>query len=267
MNPHPTAGGSHLTISADPQVEYRRFVRERGDHVARFRLAFRELQGPAVLDYGSGSGFAAFFLPSQEVSYVGVEPDETPLRWSREHLATSDSRLTFLPPTDFWSKSASGSFDLVMALEVIEHVSQPRELLRRLSGLVRKGGAMIVSTPNGNLSRGEPLLFQSPFHLTEFNPTEFVGLLTGLGSQMSVFKQYRVDRMDVVPQLVKWSLTNWDRVTQSTRVSGTNRHESSWLYRTWALLPSPSIMWRVRPYRPSDCHRRSFSHLVAVVNF
>jgi SAM-dependent methyltransferase len=43
-------------------------------------------------------------------------------------------------------------FDLIVATEVIEHVSDPGEWLRRIIGLLKPGGALIVSTPNYGLS-------------------------------------------------------------------------------------------------------------------
>lgn len=44
-------------------------------------------------------------------------------------------------------------FDVVMALEVIEHVAHPDAFLRALSTLVKPGGHIIVSTPNGGYVR------------------------------------------------------------------------------------------------------------------
>lgn len=42
-----------------------------------------------------------------------------------------------------------GRFDLVLALEVIEHVAHPDQFLRAIGALVRPGGHIILSTPNG----------------------------------------------------------------------------------------------------------------------
>jgi len=260
-------GGSHAVESGDPLLEYRRFVVRRGDHVSRFRFAFQRLQGRQVLDYGSGAGFASFFLPTNDTSYVGVEPDEEPLEWSRTHLATPDSRISFLAPSVFWDRTGDPAYDLVMVLEVIEHIPRPLDLLNRLSRLVRKNGVMIVSSPNGNLSKGDTRLFQSPFHLTEFTPSAFEGLLAGLGREVSLFRQYRLDHTDVLPQLLKSiGLQGGSPNNQETAVASRDRR-SHWLYRTWLLIPAPSFVWRIRPCPQSAFEQRSFSHLIAVIRF
>ena len=42
-----------------------------------------------------------------------------------------------------------GQFDVVLATEVIEHVAHPDEFVAKLSSLLRPGGAIVLSTPNG----------------------------------------------------------------------------------------------------------------------
>lgn len=44
-------------------------------------------------------------------------------------------------------------FDAVLATEVIEHVAHPDDFLRRCAALVRPGGCIVVSTPNGAYAR------------------------------------------------------------------------------------------------------------------
>ncbi len=46
-----------------------------------------------------------------------------------------------------------GEFDVVLACEVIEHVARPDRLLARIAGLVRPGGFLVMTTPNGEYIR------------------------------------------------------------------------------------------------------------------
>lgn len=48
---------------------------------------------------------------------------------------------------------AAGPFDVVLATEVIEHVAHPDDFLARLRTLVRPGGHIIITTPNGRFAR------------------------------------------------------------------------------------------------------------------
>lgn len=47
------------------------------------------------------------------------------------------------------SRDTLGTFDLVIACEVIEHVAHPGDLLARLATLLAPGGRLLVTTPNG----------------------------------------------------------------------------------------------------------------------
>jgi len=44
--------------------------------------------------------------------------------------------------------SPSNSFDIVIALEIIEHLENPRNLIREISRILKKGGTCVMSTPN-----------------------------------------------------------------------------------------------------------------------
>ena len=67
------------------------------------------------------------------------------------------------------------TFDAVMALEVIEHVAHPDEFLAKLKLLVKPGGTIIISTPNGayfrnNLPRFSDISDPSIFEDIQFKP-------------------------------------------------------------------------------------------------
>ena len=55
--------------------------------------------------------------------------------------------------------AAAGPFDLVLALELFEHLAEPERFLRLAFGLLRPGGAVLLSTPNvGHYAVVEDLL-------------------------------------------------------------------------------------------------------------
>lgn len=68
-----------------------------------------------------------------------------------------------------------GPFDAVLAAEVIEHVAHPDQFLERLGELVRPGGHVIVTTPNGRFVRNSLPRFSdfadpSVFEAGQFKP-------------------------------------------------------------------------------------------------
>jgi 2-polyprenyl-6-hydroxyphenyl methylase/3-demethylubiquinone-9 3-methyltransferase len=56
--------------------------------------------------------------------------------------------IAFAPGNAF-ELEFSRPFDAVLATEILEHVAHPEEFLRQLRGLVRHGGCITVTTPNG----------------------------------------------------------------------------------------------------------------------
>lgn len=118
---------------------------------------------------------------------VGVDIDEKALRMLRAYV---DSELICHSAERLHELSHLGTFDVVVAGELIEHLSNPGLMLDGAGGLLRKGGSIIVTTPNAfalkfflhSAFRGvDP---SSDHHTLLFSPKTLRELLTrhGFGS-------------------------------------------------------------------------------------
>jgi SAM-dependent methyltransferase len=81
-----------------------------------------------------------------------------------------------------------GSFDVITLVEVLEHLRDPRAIVRRASTLLRPGGVFYLTTPNFNsLSRrclgATWRIIEVPEHLFYFTPVSVRQLLAGVGFQ------------------------------------------------------------------------------------
>lgn len=120
-----------------------------------------------VLDVGAGRGRFSHLL-AEELRARGLEPrdhvvpvDLVPETFEAEGLECrrtgADGRLPF----------EDSSFDVVVSIEVVEHVEDPFAFLRELARVARPGGRVVVTTPNvlhlssrvRNLVWGFPSLF------------------------------------------------------------------------------------------------------------
>jgi len=132
--------------------------------------------GGTVLDVGCGVGNLRPFLSPKLFQYIGTDINR---------YAGFPSDAEFIE-TDLETGRillADGVADLVTAVEVIEHVENPRALVRELARLVRPGGWVVMTTPN-QLSllsiltlvvRGQFAAFQDvhyPAHLTALLETD-----------------------------------------------------------------------------------------------
>jgi 2-polyprenyl-3-methyl-5-hydroxy-6-metoxy-1,4-benzoquinol methylase len=120
-----------------------------------------------ALDVGCGEGHFSAALAREGVEGVAVDVAAEPLRRALARAPGLDVRLVEpegeLPFED-------GSFDLVWAGEVIEHVADTSRWLSELRRVLRSGGVLLVSTPDyGPLSRLWFALSQSAFE-ERFDP-------------------------------------------------------------------------------------------------
>lgn len=99
-----------------------------------------------LLDAGAGQGrFKADFTHAQ---YTGVDLTVGDMRWDYSNLdAISD--LTRLP-------FASDSFDAVICFQVLEHVPEPKAVIREIQRVLRPGGMLFLSAPQSWCQHQKP---------------------------------------------------------------------------------------------------------------
>ncbi len=104
------------------------------------------LAGRRVLDVGCGGGLLAEPLARLGAAVTGIEPEPGSLEVARRHAALAGLDIAYeaLPVEDL--VAAGRCFDLVLALEVVEHVPEPAELVRWLALATRPGGLVVLAT-------------------------------------------------------------------------------------------------------------------------
>jgi SAM-dependent methyltransferase len=116
------------------------------DYDRRRALLLDEVRpGERVLDLGSGSGVFTAALAVAGARVVGVEVADAAVRRARAEHPGLDFRLA---PIDGALPLEDGSFDLVWASEVIEHVADTARWLGEVRRVLVPGGRLLVTTPN-----------------------------------------------------------------------------------------------------------------------
>ncbi len=112
----------------------------------------RHAPGAAYLEVGCGFGFGLdFALNTRGWQGFGIDPAAL-AALGREAFGLP-IELRYLRDDD----EARGTMDVVLGSEVIEHVTSPAAFVRTLRAMLRPGGLMILTTPNGrDIHRGSP---------------------------------------------------------------------------------------------------------------
>ena len=95
-----------------------------------------------VLDVAAGTG--AFLLRLRDHGYSNISAIELDI----DSFAVTDIQPHALDLNDCFAKVFDREFELVTALEIIEHLDNPRHFLREIRQLLCDGGLLLVSTPN-----------------------------------------------------------------------------------------------------------------------
>jgi SAM-dependent methyltransferase len=146
------------------------------------------LAAPAsVLDIGCGEGVLTYRWAEQlgERRIVGIDLEDSKLRseWASRQRANLEYRVMGADDLQF----AAGEFDLAAAIEVLEHVPDPRQTLAEMARVAHRH--LLVSVPHEplwrglNMARGAYLreLGNTPGHLNHFSKRAFRRLLGDYG--------------------------------------------------------------------------------------
>lgn len=168
------------------------------EHVARYRFAACFAPGADVLDAGCGAGYGSAEL-GEAASVVGIDLSEDAVRHATSTFG--GPRVRFLRAACETLPFADGSFDLVVAFEVIEHLVRWREMIEEARRVLRPKGLLLVSTPNkAYYAETRAGAGPNPFHVHEFESGEFRAALTAVFRHVSLWSQNRSEAIAFVPE-------------------------------------------------------------------
>jgi len=98
-----------------------------------------------VLDLGCGNGSLSNLIAQQGHEVVGAEESESGIKAAR--LSFPNSNFIQASIYDLPYSELANSFDIVISIEVIEHLLYPKELLRAAKKCLKPSGSLILSTP------------------------------------------------------------------------------------------------------------------------
>ncbi len=109
------------------------------------------LRGLRMLDIGCGGGLLSEPLARLGAEVVGADPAEQNIAAARLHAAESGITIDYRAATAEALAGAGERFDVVLAMEVVEHVADVDLFVKLTAAMVKPGGLMIAATINRTL--------------------------------------------------------------------------------------------------------------------
>jgi 2-polyprenyl-6-hydroxyphenyl methylase / 3-demethylubiquinone-9 3-methyltransferase len=118
------------------------------EHFGRDVDAVRPFTGLRLLDVGCGGGLVAEPMRRLGADVVAIDAARTNIEVARAHAAESGLEIDYRHTTVEALAAAGESYDVVLSLEVVEHVADLGAFLGACAGVLKPGGAMILATLN-----------------------------------------------------------------------------------------------------------------------
>lgn len=129
------------------------FVRDRA--AARFGRDVRSrrpFQGLSLIDIGCGGGLIAEPMSRMGFDVTAIDASAENIGTARAHAEPQGLPIRYRAATvEQMEAEGAGPFDVILCLEVIEHVADPEAFVRACSRLIAPGGMMVVATLNRTL--------------------------------------------------------------------------------------------------------------------
>ena len=109
-------------------------------------------KGAKVLDVGCGPYSIGEFFPAG-FNITAFDLSEKNIQRARADSRNKKLKIKFLVDDAQEPKKVKGSFDLIFAGEIIEHLPKPEIALKNWARLLKKSGFLIVSTPNASIAK------------------------------------------------------------------------------------------------------------------
>lgn len=128
--------------------EYQRYADIKRLLFIEKKLKEYNLPGSRILDIGCGNGIISRYLGSKGYFVLGIDVDQKAIEYANSHNKYSNVIFKVKNVEDLTVEPVE--YDAIICSEVLEHLDQPSKLLQILYKILKPGGIMVVTVPNGN---------------------------------------------------------------------------------------------------------------------
>lgn len=151
------------------------------DHRQRYEFASSMVkEGDKIADVGCGVGYGSYYLASMTPceSVVGIDISQEAVDYADMFYGVRNPKVRYLRQ-DIIHEHIEGTYQLITAFEVIEHIDTPEEFLKAICSMLSLNGIAVFSTPNQDVLPYHAEIF--PYHKRHYTVEEFLELLEKSG--------------------------------------------------------------------------------------
>ena len=202
------------------------------------KIISRYKKGKKLLDVGCGAGMFLNQAKAKGWSVTGVEPSRKPSFFAKSRGFSIYNSIIEK------AKIKPKSFDAITLFQLVEHLENPINVLKKLRSLLKKDGLLMLTTPNRNSLMGH-LLGKKWFgyynyeHLFMFDKDSLKFALEKAG--FKVIKIYEDDGKSLTPSWVLTRLSDY-YYNHKTFIKGLlNVSRPMWKYFDWINVREPKV--------------------------
>ena len=172
--------------------------RKRGGNICRFSHIVEMLVPNAdILDVGCLNGNLYNFIEEKRRnigSFTGIDLSDKLIERAKQRFPDQKWQVADCYSLPF----EDNSFDVVTALEVMEHIEEPKKMLAEMMRVTRSNGSVIITTPNNNFVKDAA-------HIWSFSATDVFNLLSEISKNVQVMKICSTDRYILARAIIDYS--------------------------------------------------------------
>tara|TARA_B100000579_G_scaffold313904_1_gene263383 strand:- start:281 stop:982 length:702 start_codon:yes stop_codon:yes gene_type:complete len=172
----------------------------------------KNLNNTKVLDIGCGGGLVSEGLSKIGATVTGIDFIKQNIKVAKMHAKKNNLKINYIVK-DFEKEKITSKYDVIIILEVLEHLSNWEEFLKKIKLSLNKNGVLIMSTINRNLISkfltldiGENLLKLIPLDTHKFykfiKPEELQQVLSS-----NNFKNIKFEGLTYDALKLRWKLS------------------------------------------------------------
>ncbi len=172
----------------------------------------KNLNNTKILDIGCGGGLVSEGLSKIGATVTGIDFIKENINVAKMHAKKNNLKINYFV-RDFEKENITSRYDVIIILEVLEHLNNWEEFVKQIKLSLKKNGTLIISTINRNLISkfltldiGENLLKLIPVNTHTFykfiKPEELEQVLSSNNFENIKFKGLTYDALKL-----RWKLS------------------------------------------------------------